>query len=143
MNITNSFNYKNWSLSFLLRGVFGHDIANSTRLYLDDINRMPGSNVLKTALDKAPQQLVYSSYYIENGSFVRLDYLTLGYDFKFKQGSKVQNLRLTATGNNLFVITGYSGIDPEVNADGLVLGIDARNYYPKTRSFSLGLNVSF
>jgi iron complex outermembrane receptor protein len=143
MNLTNAFSYKNWSLSFMLRGVFGHDIANSTRLYLDDINRMPGSNVLKTALDKAPQKLVYSSYYIEDGSFVRLDYLTLGYDFKMKPTSKVKNVRLLATANNLFILTGYSGIDPEVNANGLVFGIDARNYYPKTRSFSLGLNVSF
>jgi len=143
MNLTNSFSYKNLSLSFMLRGVFGNDIANSTRLYLDDINRLPGSNVLKTALDKAPQKLVYSSYYIEDGSFVRLDYLTLGYDFKLSQNSKIKNLRLTATANNLFVITGYSGIDPEINSDGLVFGIDARNYYPKTRSFSLGLNVTF
>lgn len=149
MNLTNSFNYKNLSLSFMLRGVFGNDIANSTRLYLDDINRMPGSNVLKTALDKAPQKLVYSSYYIEDGSFVRMEYLTIGYDFKLGPKSKIKNLRLSATANNLFVITGYSGIDPEVNAETtnsagtLVLGIDARNYYPKTRSFSLGLNVSF
>lgn len=143
MNLTNTFAYKNLSLSFMLRGVFGNDIANSTRLYLDDINRMPGSNVLRTALDKAPQKLVYSSYYIEDGSFVRLDYLTLGYDFKLGAASKVKNLRLSATANNLFIITGYSGIDPEINADGLVFGIDARNYYPKTRSFSLGLNLSF
>lgn len=143
VNMSNSFDYKNFSLSFLLRGVFGHDIANSTALYLDDINRMPGSNVLSSALDKVAQPLVYSSYYIEDGSFARLEYLTLGYDFKLSPDSKVKNLRLSATANNLFVITGYSGIDPEVNADGLVLGIDARNYYPKTRSFSIGVNLSF
>lgn len=142
LNMTNSFEYKNFSLSFLFRGVFGNDIANSTALYLNDMNRMPGSNVLKTALNIAPQPLVYSSYYIEDGSFVRLEYLTLGYDFKLSN-SKIKTLRLSATANNLFIITGYSGIDPEVNADGLVLGIDARNYYPKTRSFSLGVNISF
>jgi iron complex outermembrane receptor protein len=143
MNLTNSFAYKNLSIGFMFRGVFGHDIANSTRLYLDDMNRMPGSNVLKTALDKAAQRLVYSSYYIEDGSFVRLEYLTIGYDFKLPQTAKIEKLRLSATANNLFVLTGYSGIDPEVNTNGLVFGIDARNYYPKTRSFSLGLNVTF
>jgi iron complex outermembrane receptor protein len=143
MNLTNAFSYKNLSLSFMFRGVFGNNIVNSTQLYLDDINRMPGSNVLKTALDKASQKLVYSSYYIEDGSFVRLDYLTLGYDFKLSPTSKIKNLRLSATANNLFIITGYSGIDPEINANGLVFGIDARNYYPKTRSFSLGLNITF
>ncbi|MDR1602012.1 MAG: TonB-dependent receptor [Tannerella sp.] len=143
VNMTNAFSYRNLSLSFMLRGVFGNDIVNSTALYLEDINRMPGNNVLKAALDKPAQSLVYSSYYIEDGSFVRMEYLTLGYDFKLKPDAKIRNLRLTATANNLFVITGYSGIDPEINADGLVFGIDARNYYPKTRSFSLGLNISF
>jgi iron complex outermembrane receptor protein len=143
VNMTNAFAYKNMSLSFMFRGVFGNDIVNSTALYLEDINRMPGNNVLREALDKPAQSLVYSSYYVEDGSFVRMEYLTLGYNFKLKPDAKIKNLRLTATANNLFIITGYSGIDPEINADGLVFGIDARNYYPKTRSFSLGLNVSF
>ncbi|KAA8483143.1 iron complex outermembrane receptor protein [Arcticibacter tournemirensis] len=143
LNMSNSLKYKNFSLDLLLRGVFGNDIANSTALYLNDINRMPGNNVLKTALDIAAQPLVYSSYYIEDGSFVRLEYLTLGYDVKLPPSSKIKNLRLSATANNLFIITNYTGIDPEVNVNGLVFGIDARNYYPKTRSFSLGVNFSF
>lgn len=150
LNMTNSFDYKNFSLSFMLRGVFGHDIVNSTAIYLDDISRMPSGNVLESALDKAKQDVVYSSYYVEDGSFVRLEYLTLGYDFKLSPKSKIKNLRLSATANNLFVITGYSGLDPEVKSDmqpgvtpARLPGIDARNYYPKTRSFSLGLNISF
>lgn len=142
LNLTNTFSYKNLSLSFMFRGVFGNDVANSTRLYLEDIKRVRTGNVLQSALDKAEQPLVYSSYYIEDGSFVRLEYLTLSYNFKLKT-NKVKNLRLSATANNLFLITGYSGIDPEVAADGLVFGLDARNYYPKTRSFTLGLNLSF
>lgn len=142
MNLTNTISYKSLSLSFMLRGVFGNDVVNSTRLYLDDINRIKTANVLRTAFDKAAQDLVYSSYYVEDGSFVRLEYLTLSYDFKLKT-NKIKTLRLSATANNLFLITSYSGIDPEVSADGVVFGIDARNYYPKTRSFSLGLNLSF
>jgi iron complex outermembrane receptor protein len=142
MNFTNTVSYKNLSLSFMLKGVFGNDVVNSTRLYLEDINRIKGGNVLRSALDKVAQPLVYSSYYVEDGSFVRLEYITLSYDFKLKT-NKIKNLRLFATANNLFTITGYSGIDPEVSADGLVFGLDARNYYPKTRSFSLGLNLSF
>lgn len=143
MNMNNSFRYKNFSLSFLLRGVFGNDVLNGTALYLNDVNRLPGNNILDSGLDIAKQKLVYSSYYIEDGSFVRLDNLQLGYDFKFKPGSAVKQLRLLATANNLFVITKYTGIDPEVSQNGVVFGIDAQNYYPKTRSFALGLNVTF
>lgn len=142
LNFSSTFTYKNLFLSFLLRGVFGNQVLNGTALYLSDINRLPGENVLDIALDKAPQSMVYSSYYIEDGSFLRLDNLQVGYDFRFKEKSWIKNLRLTLTANNLFIITRYSGIDPEVGQDGTVFGIDARNYYPKTRSFSLGLNFT-
>ena len=141
-NLQSSFSYKNWYMSFLLRGVFGNDVVNGTSLVLGDITRAPGENVLRSALDRAPQSLIYSSYFIEDGSFVRLDNIQIGYDFKFKS-SLVKNLRLSLTANNLFILTKYTGIDPEVSQSGLVFGIDARNYYPKTRSVALGLNVTF
>ncbi len=142
-NFSSSFSYKNWYASFLLRGVFGNEVVNGTSLVLGDITRAPGENVLKSALERAPQTLVYSSHFIEDGSFLRLDNIQLGYDFKFKESSVVKKLLLSFTANNLFIITGYTGIDPEVSQSGLVFGIDARNYYPKTRSFALGLNVMF
>lgn len=142
-NISSSFFYKNFFMSFLLRGVFGNDVVNGTSLYLSDIGRYPGENVLRAALKKASQTMVYSSYYVEDGSFVRLDNIQFGYDFKFKPKSPVQSMRISLTANNLFNITKYSGIDPEVSQSGLVFGIDARDYYPKTRSFALGLNVKF
>lgn len=142
-NISSSFSYKNFFMSFLLRGVFGNDVINGTSLYLSDIGRYPGENVLRAALNKASQTMVYSSYYVEDGSFVRMDNLQFGYDFKFKPKSPIQSMRISLTANNLFNITKYSGIDPEVSQNGLVFGIDARDYYPKTRSFALGLNVKF
>ncbi len=143
INLTNSFEYKNFTLSFLLRGVFGNDVLNGSALYLNDISRMPGNNVLTSALGIAKQKLVYSSYYIEDGSFVRLDNLQVGYNFKLGENAKVKKLRVYLTGNNLFVITKYKGIDPEVSQDGIVFGIDAQKYYPKTRSFTAGVNISF
>lgn len=143
INLTNSFEYKNFTLSFLLRGVFGNDVLNGSALYLNDANRLPGNNILDSGLKIAKQKLVYSSYYIEDGSFVRLDNLQVGYNFNLGENSKVKRLRVYLTGNNLFVITKYSGIDPEVSQDGIVFGIDAQNYYPKTRSFSAGVNISF
>ena len=129
-------------MSFLLRGVFGNDVLNGTSLVLGDITRAPGENVLMSALDRAPRTLVYSSHFIEDGSFLRLDNIQIGYDFKFRT-SAVKKLRLSLTANNLFVLTKYTGTDPEVSQNGLVFGIDARNYYPKTRSVALGLNVTF
>ncbi len=81
--------------------------------------------------------------YLENGSYLRLSSLTLGYTFK-KLGGLAQNLQLYATCNNLFTITGYSGIDPEVNLGGLTPGIDYREtFYPHTRSFILGAKINF
>lgn len=143
LNMNHSFQYKQFSCSFLLRGVFGNDVLNGTSLYLSDVNRLPGGNILDVGLNKAKQKMVYSSYYIEDGSFVRLDNIQLAYNVKLGKKSLIDNLKINLTANNLFVITKYSGIDPEVAQDGLVFGIDARNYYPKTRSFSLGLHIDF
>ncbi|RZK88558.1 MAG: hypothetical protein EOO98_12090, partial [Pedobacter sp.] len=69
----------------------------------------------------------------------RLDNATLGYTFKMK-GSR--SLRLYASGNNLFIITKYKGVDPEINMAGQTPGIDYRNFYPKTRSAIFGLNFN-
>ena len=79
--------------------------------------------------------------YVENGSFLRLDNLTLGYKFNCLNG-----IRVYLTGQNLFVITKYKGLDPEVpinTNDGLTPGIEAKDFYPKARTFSVGLNINF
>ena len=84
----------------------------------------------------------YSSRFIEDGSYVRLDNATLGYNVK-NLGEYVKNIRLYASVNNAFVITSYKGIDPEINQGGIAPGIDANNFYPKTRTMLVGVNVSF
>ena len=89
---------------------------------------------------EAPQP---SSRWLENGSFLKLDNLTLGYQFNMEKVKEIGQLRLYVTGQNLFTITKYTGVDPEVSLSGLAPGIDNRNYYPKTRSFLLGVNISF
>ena len=81
---------------------------------------------------------------LEDGSFVKLDNITLGYNVPVKKLGFMQNLRLYLTGQNLFTITGYKGIDPEVDMVGLDnMGIERTRYYPASRSFILGLNVTF
>jgi iron complex outermembrane receptor protein len=105
---------------------------------------MPIANVtddyLKSGLKDDP---TYSSYWIEDASFFRLQSITLGYRIKAAKLG-MENLRLYVTGENLLVITGYSGIDPEISIDGLERpGIDMFNYYPKPRTIIIGVNIAF
>jgi iron complex outermembrane receptor protein len=71
-----------------------------------------------------------------------MDNATLGYNIKPKSQS-IKNIRLYLSGNNLFVITKYRGIDPEINIGGLTPGIDNNNFYPKTRTYIFGVTASF
>lgn len=70
-----------------------------------------------------------------------MDNATLGYNFKIRS-AKIKSARLYITSNNLFVITKYRGIDPEINLGGIEPGIDNNNFYPKTRTFMLGINLN-
>ena len=85
------------------------------------------------------------SDHLENGDFVKLANATLGYTVPLGQklGEYIQNLRMYISGQNLFCITGYSGLDPEVSNYFRSPGIDPRDKYPTIRSFTFGLNVTF
>jgi TonB-dependent starch-binding outer membrane protein SusC len=84
----------------------------------------------------------YSGRFIEDGSYIRLDNATLGYNFR-NLSQYVRTIRVYASVNNAFVITKYKGIDPEINQGGIAPGIDSDNFYPRTRTVLLGVNVSF
>ena len=88
------------------------------------------------------QELQYVSYYIENGDYWKIDNITLGYTFDIKN-KPIKNLRLYLSGSNMFTFTSYSGIDPEVNSLGLDPGLDQRDRYPSTRSFTFGISLKF
>jgi TonB-linked SusC/RagA family outer membrane protein len=140
----NTLRYKNFDLTIFFRGKFGFDILNTKEMYFGNKKWLP-NNVLKSAitdhndLDDDPQ---YSDYYLEKGDFVKLDNITLGYNFNLKS-SVIDNLRLYFTGRNLATITGYSGIDPEVQDTGFETGVDGRGFYPRTKSWTVGLNFGF
>lgn len=140
----NTFRYKNFDLSIFLRGKFGFDILNTKDLYFGNKKWLP-NNLLESAitthadLDDDPQ---YSDYYIEKGDFIKIDNLTLGYNFNI-QSEYLRSLRLYVTGRNLVTFTDYSGIDPELEDTGFTTGIDGRGFYPRTKSWTLGLNVGF
>jgi iron complex outermembrane receptor protein len=90
---------------------------------------------------------VLSSYHIENASVLALDNMTLAYNFDMSGSNAFRNIRVFLSGNNLFFITGYQGVDPSVRYDDggnvLIPGIDRRNTWFRTRSVSLGVNIGF
>jgi iron complex outermembrane receptor protein len=142
---TNDFKYKNWDLNIFIRGVFGNKIFNATRADLYRPSTAHSANILAEVASESPTDLnsyKYSSRFIEDGSYVRLDNATLGYNFK-NLGSYVKNLRIYASANNLFVITKYSGIDPEVEQGGIAPGVDSNNFYPKTSTILFGVKATF
>ena len=144
----NDFTWKNWTLTAFFQGVAGNQIYNATRNYYSNVGLVAaGKNVLSEVAteqkfsDSNAQRP--SDRYLENGSYFRLATLTLGYNFG-KLGDWVNNLRIYATCNNVFTITGYKGLDPEVYLGGLTPGMDWRNtQYPRTRTFMVGVNVNF
>ena len=144
-----TFSYKNWSLSMNFHGTEGNDIYNCTRNNQAYLSNLPGRNVFVEAVTSGvsrTQAKVFSSRFIEDGSFLRMDNLTLGYNFKTKN-TFLSNARAYVSAQNLFCLTGYKGLDPEVNSEisgtgTAPLGIDYLSY-PKARTFSLGINVSF
>lgn len=149
------FNYKDFDLGFNFNGVSGNKIYNHTAMSLFSRGQLSRSlNTTDFAVqfpneDNSNSNEV-STRYLEDGSFLRLQNATLGYTLspsKIGLGDWVNNLRLTLTGQNLFVISDYSGFDPEVNTgaatDGIqTFGID-RFTYPSPRTLLIGLNVSF
>lgn len=143
---TNNVRYKNFDLSVFMRAVVGVKIMNVTRADLFRPSTAQFTNIPVEVENESVADFnsyKYSSRFLENASYLRLDNATLGYTFKKGLIPGISSLRLYTTANNLFVITGYKGIDPEINQGGTAPGVDTNNFYPKTRTFLFGLNVSF
>lgn len=158
-SLTNNFAWKNFSLSFMIQGSQGNDILNYN---LTDIAMSNIGNVTTEAYNSrwTPENAAHAKWpkatagytrtwlvsnrYVENGSYMRLKYLTIGYDWK-RPFPWLENIRFSLTANNLFTITKYSWFDPDVNAAGTNAaspGVDSYSY-PSARSFSLGINFVF
>lgn len=142
---SNTVSYKNFDLSVFVRGVYGNKIFNASRANLSYTQGAAVNNIVQSAADDLMtdgKNNYYSSRYVESGSYLRLDNATLGYRVQLKN-NYISSLRFYITGNNLFVITKYTGIDPEINQGGVALGVDNSNFYPKTRTLMFGVNVQF
>lgn len=142
----NTVSYKNFDLNFFFRGSFGSKIFNVTRADLSyTVNAAVNNISTYAAEDKMTdaKNNAYSSRYIESGNYVRLDNATIGYRVPLKSTSGITGLKFYLTANNVFIITKYKGIDPEINQGGVGLGVDGNNFYPKTRTLVFGVNVGF
>jgi iron complex outermembrane receptor protein len=159
----NNISYKNWDLNVFFRGVFGHDLLNSFRDFYEVPLMIESYNLPKTAADQrnattgtllTSSSGILSSYYVEKANFVSLDNLALGYSFRMAKTSVFSKIRVYVAGNNLFYITKYTGVDPnprytDSNAglgtdySPLVPGIDRRDQWFRTRSFTFGANIVF
>jgi iron complex outermembrane receptor protein len=153
LGFTNTFAYKSFDFNFFLRGAFGHDIVNSNRTFYEYPKYVQSYNIVKTKYYdpnvSTDQNAEFSSRFVEKGDFVRLDNATLGYNFNFGNGRILKTARIYINGQNLFVITGYTGVDPEprftdpdqtgANAV-LSAGIERRRDWIQTRSFTVGIN---
>lgn len=149
----NTFTYKQWDMSFFLRGTIGNKVLNNPRAAYGNNTYISGANALDDELIfKMGESSRVCSYYLENGSFARLDNMSIGYIFDTKKINWLDKARIYVAAQNLFVITGYKGLDPEVELfrgeatdddAGLSPGIEPRNYMPKARTFTLGVNLTF
>jgi TonB-linked SusC/RagA family outer membrane protein len=139
--LTNTFQYNNIDLTITMRGMFGHQVINTKRIWYDNRTFLP-ENVLRTAIDQElwsdPE---FSSLYVEDADFVKVDNITLGYTFL--NIPWISSARIYASVLNAFVFTGYTGLDPEVSIKGLAPGNDNRFEYPSTRTFLVGFNIKF
>lgn len=142
LGFNTQFNYKNWSLSTVLRSNIGNYMYNnvSSNIGVERNVLNPSGFISNTTTDIFKTGFINnqfrSDYYVQNASFLRMDNLGVGYNVgKILKNSA--NLRLNANVQNVFVITKYQGLDPEVSS-----GIDY-NLYPRPRTFSLGLNLDF
>ena len=156
IGMTNNFSFKNFDISIFLQGVYGNDVFNGTRIYLE--SGTGDDNQTTTMLRRwmKPGDITdvpragdgrLSSRFIENGSFMRIKNVSIGYNFpkNMLQRAHIKTARIYVAGQNLYTFTTYTGMDPEVNYranNNIVMGTDFFTY-PQSRTILLGLNLGF
>lgn len=141
---SNTLTFKNFDFSFNFRAGIGGNVLNTYRLYYESWKSIGLRNIVHTQYEN-PEfigDITYSSKYVEDATFLKLDNLTLNYNFNIKSGY-ISKLSAFVSAQNVWWVAGYQGIDPEVNLSGLEPGIDNLSYYPRTTSITLGVNASF
>lgn len=145
--INNSFAYGDWNFSFFLRGSLGHELYNSFRSFYEnqDASTSAWNSIVTDKTPVVTASPTFSDLYIEDASFIRLDNLQLGYRIP-SNSDWIENINVYFAAQNLFTITNYQGLDPEVRyTDGgnaLIPGLERRNTFIPTRSFTLGVKLN-
>ena len=142
-NLGMQLRYKGFDLSTQLRGAFGHLIYNYTAVSLNNLNQFPSYNVLATAPELSIYQVIHTSYWLEKGDYVNIEYITLGYNIPTGNMGLISNARVALSCNNVGTFTGYNGLTPLMNTDPLTGGVDARNIYPLLRTYTVQLSFNF
>lgn len=150
-----NFRYKDFDLGFNFNGVSGNKIYNHTAMSLFTKAQLAKSNNTTDFAIQYPNEVTsnsntVSTRYLESGSFLRLNNATLGYNLsaaKIGLSNVFQSVRVAVTGQNLFMVTDYSGFDPEINTGSTIAGISTFGIdyftYPKAKTFLISLNVTF
>ena len=139
----NTVTWKNFDLNIFFRSWIGHEVFNMTEMYYG-LQNVTGKNIIASAITKNAHivgEKELCDYFLEDGTFLKLESLSLGYTLKFKK--HIESLRLSLSGRNLFTLTGYSGLDPEINTTGLTPGFEGLNMYPRTRIYTFGVQLNF
>ncbi len=144
---SNSLSYKNWDLSLLFRSALGYQIFNM-RKYGMGLQGAGTDNVLRTAYtdyrNVHSSGGIISSYFLEDGDYLKLENVTLGYTYTPKKREIIESLRVYLAAKNLFTLTGYEGNDPSiVTSTGITPGIDSNSAYPQATQVSLGVTLRF
>lgn len=141
-SLSSTFAWKNLDFSFLFRGAADFMVLNTKRVYYENSVSLP-FNLLESAIDSPlNDSAVFSDYYLEKGNYLKLDNITLGYTFHFPKLSWLEHIRIYATATNVWTLTGYTGVDPEVGT-GLTPGFDDAGYYPRATTYLFGVNIKF
>ena len=151
VGLTNDFSFGDFDLSIFFNSLAGHYVYNNTANAFFTAGALGAGRNVNTAVTNSAESNLnapdVSSRFLENASFLRLQNITLGYNADASSLNGVSNVRLFVTGQNLFVLTGYSGQDPEVNVNKALNGIPSFGIdytpYPRARTFTLGVNVTF
>lgn len=141
---SNYFTYKDFDFSFSMRASIGGDVLNTYRLYYENWGTLGLNNVTLSQFE-SPEfsgNARYSSKYVEDATFLKMDNISVGYNMPVNI-KHISGMRIYATAQDVFCLTGYDGLDPEVDLGGLTPGIEYLSYYPRTTLITLGVNVTF
>lgn len=140
-----SFRYKDFDITLQANGAFGHKIFNGTSLSYMNLSSLPLYNVLSDAIGENIKDQAVSDYWLENGNYLNIDYITVAWRVPLKNNRFIERMRISLTMNNVATISSYSGLTPMINNSAVngTLGLDDKRTYPLYHTYTLGVSLNF